>query len=157
MKKNYRNNEYLTVSFSRDESSLSFITLPGRFARIFNGINKTTNSNNSMKEFRFFCDEYAELTSGEQNVFQELIDSHLVDDKLHSFSDLRLLIQTLDDFMVIENVRNLTDLGERLTEYFAPGEEYEESINEIGCLFFINTKGIFHENGNYYYIANTNN
>ena len=157
MKKTNKNNNRFTFNFATEDSVSASITLPGKFEDIFNRMSTTTDSRNSVKELSIFYSEYSDLAEEEKAKLQAILDSGIIDDKLHNFSELRILVRTLDDFVVIENVSNLTDLGERLTQYFELGEEYEESINEIGYLFFINTKGIFHENGNYYYIAHTNN
>lgn len=153
MKKINKNNNRFTFTFTTEDSVSASITLPGRFEGIFNRMSSTNDSRNSIQELCIFCSEYSDLTAQEKYKFQEILDTGMIDDKLRNFSNLRDLVGTIGEFEKIERVRNITELGERLTELWGLDDESEENIYAFGRVFFEKTSGVFHENGNYYYIT----
>lgn len=140
----FRINEQETISLS----------LPEKFEDIFNTMSENTDSYNSIRELCYFVDEYSELSDADRDKFQEIIDSGLITWKLNSIHDLRILVWTLGDFEVIENAKNLSELGIRLLhlENFNKSENVDHDFKKAGLVFYKQTKGEFHENGNYYYI-----
>ncbi len=152
MKKTNKNNNRFTFNFATENSASVSITLPGKFENIFNRMSTTPDSRNSVHELCIFCSEYSDLTAEEKALFQEILNTGMIDDKLRNFSDLRDLVNTLGEFGKIENARNIIELGQRLTEIWELNDESEENIYDIGSVFFSKTNGIFCENGNYYYI-----
>ena len=103
MKKTNKNNNRFTFNFATENSASVSITLPGKFEDIFNRMSTTTDSRNSVKELCLFCSEYSDLTAEEKAKLQKILDSGIIDNKLHNFSELRILVRTLDDFIVTEN------------------------------------------------------
>lgn len=139
-----------TFNFNTNGQKNTSISLPKKFENIFNTMSRTSDAHNSIQELSCFCDEYLDLSGNDRAKLKEIITTGIVDWRLNTFHDLRILVRTIGEFEVVRNIRNVTQLGKSI---IGDDDGYTEvDFDEIGAIFFKKTKGIFHPNGNYYYI-----
>ena len=88
--------------FTTEEGKTEVIRLPKKYQQNLSVMTQVESGDNSVYTLGVFCEEYAELTKKEKKKFQQIIDSNILNGKLITFYDLRVLAATLDDFSVTE-------------------------------------------------------
>lgn len=88
--------------FTTEEGKTEVIRLPKNYQHNLSVMTQVESGDNSCYTLSVFCEEYAELTKKEKKKFQQIIDSNILKGKLKTFYDLRVLVATLDDFIVTE-------------------------------------------------------
>lgn len=88
--------------FTNDENKTETIYLPMNYQNNLSVMTQVESGDNSCYTLSVFCEEYSELTAKEKKKFQQIIDSNILQGKLRTFYDLRVLAATLDDFLVTE-------------------------------------------------------